>query len=53
MVHPKVGLWFTNDLKEAEDMLKACREYVVAIGASSLIDDFEIVELSPDYSDNT
>ena len=46
LTHPKVGLWFTNNIEEAEDMLKACKEYLAAIGAEALSDDFEIVELS-------
>jgi len=28
LVHPQIGLWYTSDLKEAEDMLLACLEYV-------------------------
>jgi hypothetical protein len=46
LTHPKVGLWFTNDLKEAEEMLQACKEYVQAIGVPSILEDFEIMELS-------
>lgn len=26
--HPKVGMWYANDLQEAEDMLASCREYM-------------------------
>jgi hypothetical protein len=29
--HPSVGLWFTSDLKEAEEMLEACTEYINSI----------------------
>jgi hypothetical protein len=30
LTHPAVGLWFTPNLAEAQDMLKACREYIAA-----------------------
>ncbi len=30
LTHPAVGLWFTPKLEEAQDMLKACREYIEA-----------------------
>jgi len=30
LTHPAVGLWFTPSLSEAQDMLKACREYIAA-----------------------
>lgn len=28
LTHPKIGLWFTNDLSEAEDMLYEFRRYL-------------------------
>lgn len=42
--HPEVGLWYTPDFAEAQDMLKACREYVVATGLADLVKDFVIVD---------
>ena len=29
--HPKYGMWKTSDIKVAEDMLKSCKDYLVAI----------------------
>lgn len=31
LTHPVVGLWYTNDLEEAKEMLKSCKEHIVAI----------------------
>lgn len=31
LTHPKYGLWCTPDKNEATEMLKACREYLIAI----------------------
>jgi hypothetical protein len=45
LIHPKVGLWFTNDRKEAEDMLSACYEYLDSIDLSNLKDSISIVEV--------
>jgi len=44
LIHPKVGLWFTSDLEEAKDMLKACHEYLEAIKAGSIKDEFVIID---------
>lgn len=30
LTHPKYGVWYTRDLKEAKEMLQACREYLIA-----------------------
>lgn len=30
LMHPRYGLWCTQDLKEAEEMLIACKEYLQA-----------------------
>ena len=27
LIHPKIGLWYTNDLEEAKNMLASCLEY--------------------------
>lgn len=42
--HPRVGVWYTPNLAEAEDMLKACRGYVGTIGVAGYVDDFVIVD---------
>jgi hypothetical protein len=28
LIHPRVGVWYTNDLEEAISMLAACQDYV-------------------------
>lgn len=50
LVHPKIGLWFTNNYQEAEEMLQSCHEYVDAMNMSFLKDNFQIVELTEDQS---
>ncbi len=44
LTHPAVGLWFTPKLEEAEDMLKACKEYVRSLGMSD--EDYVIIEVT-------
>lgn len=46
--HPRVGLWFTPDKHEAENMLSAAKQYVKAIGMPDLANHFSIVEISED-----
>lgn len=36
--HPAVGLWYANEIKEAQEMLAACREYMSAM---NLPEDFQ------------
>ena len=43
--HPSVGLWFTINLDEANEMLEACHEYLVSINAFEMVDDFIVVEV--------
>jgi hypothetical protein len=43
-----VGLWFTNDKKEAEALLKDCHIYLECNGLSTLKDNFIIVEIGMD-----
>ncbi len=40
--HPKVGLWFTPELKEAQNMLGACKEYVATIN-KDMVKNFVII----------
>jgi len=44
LIHPRVGLWFTPSLEEARETLKACHEYLEAIGAKDQIPDFVIID---------
>jgi hypothetical protein len=41
--HPIVGIWYTPDLKEAEEMLAACKEWLNASGMSELESDFSVI----------
>lgn len=45
LMHPQVGLWFTNDKQEADDLLKEFHDYVKDIGHEDLIPDLVIREL--------
>lgn len=49
LIHPYYGEWITDDYDEAVDMLNACKEYLLAIGASDYINNFIII----DSDDNT
>ena len=42
--HPVVGMWFTKEYKEAEDMLDACHEYLDSSGLGHMKDDFTIID---------
>jgi hypothetical protein len=35
LIHPRIGLWYTNDLAEAVDLLEVCKKYVIAEGLES------------------
>ena len=49
LVHPKYGLWCTQDLKKAEEMLIACREYLLASNIpESEFDNFVIWNIEQD-----
>lgn len=43
--HPRIGLWFTNDLTEAEEMLEACHEYLRASGLEGNEEDFVVIDV--------
>jgi hypothetical protein len=42
--HPEYGIWTTPDIKQADEMLRACREYLVASELSHLFNDFVIID---------
>ena len=44
LVHPKVGLWFTTHLNEAQGMLKDCCDYLDFMGISDLKDHLVIID---------
>jgi hypothetical protein len=43
LTHPKVGVWFTNNLDEAKDMLKSCKGYLTSCNLTALELDFVII----------
>lgn len=45
LTHPKVGLWFTDDIEEAKDMLETCCEYLRECGLEFVIENIKIKEL--------
>lgn len=42
--HPKLGLWNTNDLKEAQSMLDACQEYAKTFNVPDYENQFVIID---------
>lgn len=48
LIHPRVGVWYCEDLSEAEDMLKACQDYLRAMKLEDIIDKISIVESKDD-----
>jgi hypothetical protein len=44
--HPKDGIWATNDLQEAEELLIAAKEYVAAVGIPEVAECLTIMEIS-------
>lgn len=51
LTHPAVGLWFTESKEEADDMLKACHDYLHAYKLDFMIEDISVVNYS--YSQNS
>ena len=45
LTHPRIGLWFTNDLNEAKDMLKSCNDYVLGNNIQGIRQDFCIIDV--------
>lgn len=52
LVHPQVGLWTVPTLKEAEELLAACHEYIAAIGMNHLIKDIIISTIEESRNNN-
>jgi hypothetical protein len=44
LAHPAYGIWSTPELKEAQSMLKACKDHLTASGLENLQNNFVIVE---------
>lgn len=44
LTHPRVGIWFTEDIKEAQDMLTTCLAYLKEIDFSVDVGIVEIKE---------
>lgn len=44
-MHPRVGLWFTNNLDDAKNMLESCHEYLHAIKMENMCEFFVIIDV--------
>jgi hypothetical protein len=44
LVHPTVGLWYTNSIEEASDMYNACLEYLNASRLGQMIPHIVVVD---------
>lgn len=44
--HPKDGIWASDNLEEAQILLKSAQDYVKAIGIPELADKITIIEIN-------
>ena len=44
-MHPRIGLWFTNNLDEAKNMLESCHEYLCATKMEDMCKFFVIIDV--------
>jgi hypothetical protein len=49
--HPKVGLWYTDNIEEAESMLVAAKDYLKAMKLDTLMEQITIEEVG-EQNDN-
>lgn len=45
LTHPKIGVWLTNDKKEADEMLSSFYEYLDSINLSKLKENICVIEI--------
>jgi hypothetical protein len=45
LTHPRVGLWYTFDFEEAEEMHKACVESMTSMGLADLAKEVVIIDI--------
>ncbi len=45
LTHPKLGLWYTNDLSEARSMLDSLKSYLQEGGLETLLSDFVVIDV--------
>lgn len=45
LIHPRVGLWFTNNLDEAREMLSSLYEYLDSCKLSEIKKDICIIDV--------
>jgi len=45
LIHPSIGLWFTNNLDEAKNMLESCHEYLCASKMENMCEFFVIIDV--------
>jgi hypothetical protein len=46
--HPVDGVWATENIEEAQELLEAAKQYVTAVGIPELVDKLTIMEISAD-----
>jgi len=46
--HPKDGIWASEDIEEAQNMLQSAQEYVKVIGFPEIADYLTVMEISTD-----
>jgi hypothetical protein len=48
LIHPSIGLWFSENKKEADEMLDDCLLYLESIGLGHTKDDYIVMEVEDD-----
>lgn len=46
LTHRKVGIWYTDNIKEAEEMLEACKKYIDSLGLPKFAEEIFISEIN-------
>lgn len=50
--HPLIGLWFTDDETEANDMLSSCSKYMMVSGLDFLVEDICVISFEDEKEIN-
>lgn len=50
--HPKDGIWATDNLDEAQELLKSAQNYVKAIGIPEIAEKLVVMEISEKTLEN-
>lgn len=49
--HPSDGVWASESIEEAQDLLEAAKQYCRAIGVPEIADQLTVVEISESMAD--